>query len=182
MPARTDDLPPHDRDKGLGPVPEANRPGHHGSHDQDKPTDPPPRRRRDSGDIEPDENVRRFDFEIATTLAPAALVFGVVPWTAQVRVGADDLEVRFGLWHLRTPLSNVANATVTGPYRWWRIAGPARLSLADGGLTLATTTRRGVCIQFHDPVPGLLPVGAVRHPAVTVTVSDPEALVDALRA
>ena len=53
-------------------------------------------------------------------------------------------------------------------------------SIADKSLTFATTTRRGVSISFVEPVAGLVPSGVVRHPSLTVTVDDPEALVAAL--
>jgi hypothetical protein len=42
------------------------------------------------------------------------------------------------------------------------VAGPARLSLADRGLTFATTTRTGLCITFRSPVPGIDPWGIFR--------------------
>ena len=45
------------------------------------------------------------------------------------------------------------------------------------GLTFATTAAGGVCVRFHEPVEGLLPRGPLRHPAVTVTVEDPDDLV-----
>lgn len=94
----------------------------------------------------------------------------------------DDLvTVTFGPWVLRTPTSNVAHAEVTGPYETWKVAGP-RLSLADRGLTFGTSARTGVCVSFHEPVPGIEPLGVIRHPSLTVTVSEPELLVVRLRA
>ncbi len=54
------------------------------------------------------------------------------------------------------------------------------MSVADRGVTFATTTDRGVCIAFHRPVPAALPQGLVPHPAATVTVADPEALISAV--
>jgi hypothetical protein len=61
-----------------------------------------------------------------------------------------------------------------------KVFGPPHLSIADRGLTFATNARRGVCIRFHHPVAGIEPLGVVRHPGLTVTVDDPEGLVDAL--
>jgi hypothetical protein len=81
---------------------------------------------------------------------------------------------------LRTPIANVAGTEVTGPYRWWKVAGPAHLSLADGGVTFATTTRAGLCIRFHEPVPAAVPKELLRHSSATVTVADPAALAAAL--
>ena len=111
-----------------------------------------------------------------------ARLFGVVPGNAWVEVDAHHLAVRFGHWSLRTPLTNVSDVTVSGPYSWWRVAGPPRLSLADRGITFATTPERGLCVSFHEPVHALLPTSALRHPAATVTVADPAALAAALAA
>ena len=58
--------------------------------------------------------------------------------------------------------------------------GPAHLSLADRGLTFATNRDEGVCIRFHEPVKGIDPLGVLRHPALTVTVDDVDALVASL--
>lgn len=62
---------------------------------------------------------------------------------------------------------------VTGPYRWYRAIGP-RLSLADHGLTFGTTTACGVCLLLREPVPGIDPLGVIRHPGLTLTVADPQ--------
>lgn len=120
-----------------------------------------------------------FDFERKVQIASAA--FGVLPSTTAVDVDDLRLRIRFGPWRLTTPVANVAAATETGPYRWWKVAGPPHLSFADGGITFATTTRHGLCLQFREPVPALLPGRLVRHPAATVTVAEPEALARALR-
>ena len=85
------------------------------------------------------------------------------------------LAVRFGPWSLRTRCPTCTSLTITGPYTWWKVAGPAHVSFSDGGVTFATTTERGVCIAFHRPVPAALPKGLLRHRAATVTVADPEA-------
>lgn len=90
-----------------------------------------------------------------------------------LRLDAGGLSVRLGPWLVTTPLDNLAGAAVTGPYRPWRALGP-HLSLADRGLTLGTTTERGVCLSFRGPVRGLDPWGLVRHPGLTVTVDEPE--------
>jgi hypothetical protein len=116
----------------------------------------------------------RFDFDrpARIVLAPA----GICPSTAFVRTGEERLTVRFGPWHLATELSNIVGAEVTGPYSWIKAVGP-RLSLVDGGVTFGTNARAGVCVRFRSPVPALLPVGWLRHPGLTVTVAEPQALV-----
>jgi hypothetical protein len=111
-------------------------------------------------------------------------VFGVRPDTASVVIDGEDapgrLVVQFGRWTVDTDLANVAGVQVTGPYRWYRTAGPAHLGL-DRGLTFATNGDRGVCIRFHRPVRGIEPLGVLRHPALTVTVADVDGLVERLR-
>lgn len=69
---------------------------------------------------------------------------------------------------------------MTGPYRFGKTAGPARLAITDRGLTFATNATRGVRVSFWTPVRGLDPLGLLRHPELTVTVADVDALVDAL--
>ncbi len=98
---------------------------------------------------------------------------------AGLDLDADGLRVRFGPWLVETPLSNLAGAEATGPYRAFRVFG-VRLSLADRGLTFGTTTRGGVCLRFREPVRGLDPWGLVRHPGLTVTVSEPDLVAEAI--
>ena len=73
----------------------------------------------------------------------------------------------------RNVVLNVQTARLTGPYRWYRAIGP-RLSLADHGLAFGTTTARGVCLLFWEPVRGIGPFGVIRHPGLTLTVADPQ--------
>lgn len=113
-----------------------------------------------------------FEFAFARSYVAAARLFGIRPDTAQVSVTDGTLRARFGPWLLTTPLANVAAAAVTGPYRWIKTAGPARLAVTDRGLTFATNPRHGVEIRFHQPVAGIEPTGRLRHPTLTVTVAD----------
>lgn len=117
-----------------------------------------------------DDTTFAFDFDPAYQWA--AWVFGVRPSTAQVTVSGERLNARFGPWKLTTVLSNIHTTTRTGPYSFVKTAGPAHLSLADRGMTMATNGRAGLCIEFLEPVPGIDPTGRVRHPALTVTVAD----------
>jgi len=87
---------------------------------------------------------------------------------------------RYGFWRLETEVANIAGTEVTGPYRLLTTIGPARLSLADRGLTFASNRRRGLCVRFHRPVAGLEPTGRLRHRGLTVTVADVDALAGAL--
>jgi hypothetical protein len=121
-----------------------------------------------------------FDFDFDPLYRKVALVFGVTPARAAVTVEDGRLDARFGPWRLTTELANVTGTEVTGPYRTLATIGPAHLSIVDRGLTFATNSRQGLCICFEEPVPGLEPTGRLRHPGLTVTVSDVEGLAAAL--
>jgi hypothetical protein len=123
-----------------------------------------------------------FPFRFTTPYRLAGLLFGVTPATATVRVGGGELAVRFGPWRVRTTLANVTSTAVTGPFSFLKTAGPAHLSLADRGLTMATNGARGLCITFREPVPGIEPTGLLRHPALTLTVADCQGLAAVLTA
>jgi len=163
-------------------VPPENEPGHHPPVEQDKPVTPPPTPTGARKDRAAAPGRDRFAFAFARRLMPVSAAFGVIPPTAHVDVDETELRIRFGPWSLRTPLHNVRSLTPTGPYSWWKIAGPAHISVADRGITFATTTERGVCIRFHEPVEAALPTSLLRHPAATVTVEDPDALIAAISA
>src|SRR3954451_19663119 len=116
-----------------------------------------------------------FAFERA--LDTWARWFAVVPTRSYVRVDEHGFEAVYGLWRVATLWSNVADVERTGPYRAWKVAGPARLSWADRGITMAATTSGGACLRFREPVPGIDPLGVVRHPAATLGVADLEGFV-----
>lgn len=124
---------------------------------------------------------QRFDFAFDDRYRIAGRVFGIHPTRAWVEVDGETLEARFGPWVVRTALTNVVDASVTGPYGTAKTIGPAHLSLADGGLTFASNGDRGVCLTFEHLVAGMDPLGLLRHPGLTVTVAEAQALVDALR-
>jgi hypothetical protein len=122
----------------------------------------------------------RFEFRFDPFYAKAARAFGITPRRAWVSVDDEVFEARYGPWHVKTPRSNVIGAEVTGPYARWKTAGSARLAITDRGLTFASNGDRGVRVDFATPVRGLEPTGLLRHPELTVTVSDPVALAQLL--
>jgi hypothetical protein len=122
----------------------------------------------------PPSSVHRFRFD--TAFALAALPFGITSEGSRVEVMNGTLHARFGPWDVQTPVDNIAAVHRTGPFSLPRVIGPPRVSLADRGLTFASTSSGGLCIEFHHSVPGILPVSVIRHPALTVTVEDPDAL------
>ncbi|MEV4604875.1 hypothetical protein AB0K15_46930 [Amycolatopsis sp. NPDC049253] len=68
---------------------------------------------------------------------------------------------------------------MSGPFSAVRVLG-VRLSAVDRGLTLGTSTERGICIRFNVPVPGIDPFGLIRHPGLTVTVAEPDLVAEAI--
>jgi hypothetical protein len=123
--------------------------------------------------------VRRFRYQEPGPLVRVWLSsFGVRPSNSWVEVGDGRVMAKFGRWQIRTPLENVAEAKVTGPYRAYRSVG-LRLSLADRGVTFGTTSGPGVCITFREPVRSVT-VPPWKHPSLTVTVEEPHELVDVL--
>jgi hypothetical protein len=159
-------------DEAFGPVPAANQPGHHPEVEQDKPTGPPP------GPPDGGRRRERFAFRFEPLMLPFAAVATVVPRAAHVDVDRDEVSIRFGLWHMRFPREEVTTVQETGGFWLPKVAGPPHVSLADRGITFATNRQRGTCIGLAHPHPG--PYPGLRHPAVTVTVEDPDALEAAL--
>jgi hypothetical protein len=124
----------------------------------------------------------RFAFCFAPAYRLPARAFGIRPATAFVDVADGELDAHFGPWRVSTPLANITDAAVTGPYAFLKTAGPARLAITDRGLTFATNGDRGVLISFRTPVRGLDPLGIVRHPELTVTVAEVDRLAGRLHA
>ena len=130
-----------------------------------------------------DDNISgatRFPFHFDARVRLASKAFGVSPARSFVDVSATELSIRFGLWHLSTPLSNVVGAETTGPYRWFKVAGPPHLSFADRGITFGTSTASGVCIRFREPVMMRPSYARMSHPGATVTVERPDELLTLL--
>ncbi len=121
-----------------------------------------------------------FPFRFDPAYRRVARLFGITPERAWVDVGDEELEARYGRWIVRTPLDNIAAVEVTGPYAFWKTAGPARLAITDRGLTFASNGERGVRIEFRSPVRGIDRAGRILHPELTVTVADTVGLMRAL--
>lgn len=122
-----------------------------------------------------------FPFRFERRYARAALPFGITPARTSIVVADGRLRARFGPWHVDTPLDNITSVALTGPYWFVKTAGPARLAVTDRGLTFATNSQAGVCLEFADPVRGIDPLGVVRHPNLTLTPEDCAGLAAALR-
>ncbi|MEP6599957.1 MAG: hypothetical protein ABJB98_11000 [Actinomycetota bacterium] len=125
--------------------------------------------------------VQEFGFRFDPRYRRAARLFGVNERSASITVTDDSLRVRFGRWRVCTPLTNISHVQFTGPYAFLKTAGPARLGLTDRGLTFATNSVRGVCVEFRRPIKGIDPLGMLRHPNLTVTPADCDGLAQALQ-
>lgn len=117
------------------------------------------------------EDVREFKFDFQRKYLPMLAVMGVTPATSWVRVGADEINIRFGPWTCSSPLSNITCVLTSGPYRAHRAIG-ARGSFADGGATFGSTTAGGVCMEFRKPVAALDLTKHLKHKGLTITVKD----------
>ena len=122
----------------------------------------------------------RFLFRFDPTYRRLARLFGVTPERAWVDLVEEELDVRYGPWRVQTSVRNIAAAEATGPYAFFKTAGPARLAITDRGLTFASNGDRGACLSFHYPVGGIDRRGLIRHPELTVTVVDVDGFIEAL--
>ena len=174
-------MPPQPEIDDAGPIPEDNLPGHHPPVEQDKPTRPPrPRARQRKAQPAAVPDPARFEFAFDPAFESFDRFLGIRPDNSYIEVAGQRVTVQFGPWKVETTKDNVVGAEVTGPYAFWRVAGGPRLSFADRGLTMATSTNKGVCVRFEKPVRGIEPIGLLRHPGLTVTPRDPDGLVEAL--
>ena len=120
-----------------------------------------------------------FPYRFDRRFLPMWLVPGALPWRDGVTITDDGRFVAtFGLLRVDTPLDNISDAHVAGPYRWWTAVGP-RISFADDGLTFGTNSHEGLCVHFEEKIRRV--IGFRDHSALTVTVADPHALEARLR-
>lgn len=123
----------------------------------------------------------RYPFAFQSRYRPTLSAIGVFSNTSWVDVEDDGIHARFGLISADVDYDNISDVELTGPYSAIKAIG-ARVSLADRGLTMGTTTMRGVCLRFKEPILGIDPTGTLKHPGLTVTVADTADFVDDVRA
>lgn len=119
-----------------------------------------------------------FPYEHDPRFSPLLRSIGVRHDRDGVLVENGVLIASFGFFNLKTALSNIRSAEVTGPYRWYKARGP-HVSVADHGATFGTSARRRVLVRFVKPIDRV--VGPWSHPNLTLTVADPDALVTTLQ-
>lgn len=121
-----------------------------------------------------------FPFAFTPAYRRAALPFGITPSRSGVTVAEDELRVRYGPWRLHTSLANIASAQLVGGFSFLKTAGPPHLSLKDKGISFTSNGDRALCVEFHEPVPGIDPTRRIKHPGATLSVADPEGLARAI--
>lgn len=121
-----------------------------------------------------------FPFLFERRYAIAGRLFGVTAARTAIVVVDGRLRARFGPWRIDTALANLTTVSFTGPYAVVKTIGPARLGITDRGLTFATNSRAGVCMEFAEPIAGIDPLGKIRHPNLTLTPADCVGLAAAL--
>ena len=87
-----------------------------------------------------------------------------------VRIG-DDLDVEFGRFRFRTPVTNIVTWRIEGPWQWITAIG-VRRSVRHGDVSFAGSPRGGVRVDFRDRVRW----GMFRVPAVYLGAEDLEGL------
>lgn len=123
--------------------------------------------------------VQRFPFSMPSPYATVVLAWGATRDRAWVEVDEDELRARFGFFHLSTPLGNVTGASLhAGPFNPLLAVG-VRYSFSDKSVTFGSDVHDLVEIRFERAV-SVHPPGLTRHPALWVSVADPEGLVAAL--
>jgi hypothetical protein len=103
------------------------------------------------------------------------LVFRVTPETAFVDLG-EELDARFGVGRVRTPVDNIASWRIEGPWLWITAIG-IRRSVRHGDVTFGGTHTGGVRVDFRQRVPTMR---IFRIPALYVTVEDLDGFAAAL--
>ena len=122
-----------------------------------------------------DVGVRRFPIRIGRRSAPLLLViFGVRERNSYVEVSSTELFARFGLFHLRVPISNVAGWRIEGPWLWITAIGLRRGW--SGDITFAGNRGPGMRVDFHEAQQRSI----LRIPRLYVTVADLDGLSRAL--
>ncbi len=119
----------------------------------------------------------RFPFRMDGAWRLGVLPWGVTPDRAYVDLDDVAVHAQFGPWRMDVPLANVRRWAIRGPYRWWRAIG-VRMTVGFWDVSFASSAKDGVYLEFVAPERWF----GARHPALTVTVADPDAFARALQA
>jgi len=116
------------------------------------------------------EDPARFPIRIGSRSRLVLRLFGATPEKAYAEVG-DDLEIRFGWFHLRTPVANIARYRIEGPFIWIKAIG-VRMSVRHHDVSFCGSAHGGVRMDLKEPVRW----GPFRVPALWAGADDLDAL------
>ena len=108
----------------------------------------------------------RFPIRIGRRSRGYLRLWTVRPETAFVDV-ADEVDVHFGRFRIRTPIANIASWRIEGPWLWITAIG-VRMSIRHHDVSFAGSPRGGVRLDFRD----LVRWGPFKVPAIYVGVDD----------
>lgn len=112
----------------------------------------------------------RFPIRIGRRSRWVVRLFGATRATAYADVG-DELDIRFGRFRFRTPISNLASYRIEGPFIWIKAIG-VRMSVRHRDVSFCGSAHGAVRIDLVEPVRW----GLIRVPAVWVGADDLDAL------
>jgi hypothetical protein len=112
----------------------------------------------------------RFPIRIGRRSSGYLRLWTVTPETAFVDLDGD-LEVHFGRFRFRTPVTNLASWRIEGPWLWVTAIG-VRMSIRHRDVSFAGSPHGGVRIDFRERVPW----GIFKVPAIYVGADDLEEL------
>ena len=108
----------------------------------------------------------RFPIRIGPRSRWAARLFTATPESAYAELDGH-LDIRFGRFRFRTPVTNLDRWRIEGPFIWIKAIG-VRRSVRGGDVSFAGSAHGGVRIDLREPVRW----GPLRVPAVWVGADD----------
>jgi hypothetical protein len=124
--------------------------------------------------------LRRFAYRLGRRSRPVLRLFGIAGADdAWVDLDDDSLSARFGWASATTPVTNIKQWRIEGPWRWITAIG-FRRSIRHSDITFGGSHDGGVRIDFRDPI--RVRPGPFKAPALYLTVEDLEGLAKALTA
>ena len=122
-------------------------------------------------------SIEQFEFAFDSQFRPFLALIGVTSGTAHVTLTAERSWRASGRGRAK-PDRQCARRVPHGPYHWYKAIG--RGSFVDRGHLWHNDSRWCLRVVAR-PVPGLTPVGPLRHPGITLTLAEPERFVASLR-
>jgi hypothetical protein len=115
--------------------------------------------------------VARYPIRIGRRSRWVVRLFGATAATAYAELGEDELEVRFGWFRIRTPISNIDRYRIEGPFTWIKAIG-VRRGFRAGDVSFCGSAHGAVQMDLKEPVRW----GPVGVPAIWVGADDLDGL------